>query len=740
MLSLLSCIESIMRNIFIILLSLMLYNVCKAQEISYGFTLGNTPLVLTSDSVVLANAFAGGCNSMQFAVMDCNNDGINDLIMYDVQGRRLKVFLKQEEYWLYAPQYSCYFPELKGFMQLVDFNGDGKKDIFTYGNAGIAVYKNISDTIPKFELFTSQILSVYYQQPVNLFCTEGDYIVIQDMDGDGDADILAFWSLGMYVDYHRNMSVERYHDLNHLEYQVEDRCWGKFAESGENNDITLHSNCNLTSPLQKPNRHTGSTMSAHDMNGDGLVDLVLGDMDYPQLVLLYNGGTADTAEMTTMDTCFPSSSVPVNLYSMPCPMMMYLFSDTIKDMLVSPLDLSFTKSENKESVWLYRNRGTVNRPDFVLQSKSFLQESMLDFGSGAYPVWGDVDGDGLTDLLVGNYGYYDSAESTSYRLTCHYSSSVAYLRNVGSSTHPAFQLINDDLFDLRSKGYLALYPAMGDVNGDGKTDILMSTHDGEILYFRNIGNGKMQYDTCVKLNVELNAYSSIALYDVNQDGRPDIIAGNKSGTVDWYDADTTAEHPQWYLHTAEWGGINVRNMEESYFGYAAVSVCDSHLIVGSESGKISLYVIRNGMPYLVSSQLYHQWLQNGYYIQEGVRVAAAMADINCDGYPDMAVGNFSGGLTYYNGCPYKKIPMGIPDTDRYGHTIILSPNPVNDILHVSDAQSVRKMEIYDICGRLVKIIHHPQKDIDVSNMIAGLYIVKLYLGASETRVQKIIKQ
>ena len=728
-----------MRNIFTLLLSLLLLNITQAQQLSYGFTLGVEPMVFTSNSAHLVNAFSGGCNSMQFATMDCNNDGVSDLVVYDVQGRNIKVFLREDEQWKYAPQYNHYFPQLKGFMQMTDFDGDGKKDIFTYGNAGIAVYKNISDTILKFELFTSQILSVYYQQPINLFCTEGDYIVIQDMDGDGDVDILAFWSLGMYVDYHRNMSMERYHDLSHLEYQVEDRCWGKFAESGENNMITLHSDCNLTSPLAKTNRHTGSTMLAHDMNGDGLVDLVLGDMDYPQLLLLYNGGREDTSIMVSIDTCFPSNTIPVNLYSMPCPVMLHLYSDTIKDMLVSPLDLSFTKSENKESVWLYRNRGTISHPDFVLQSKSFLQETMLDFGSGAYPVWGDVDGDGLTDLLVGNYGYYDSAISTSYNLTCYYSSSVAYLRNIGTGTHPAFQLITEDLFNLRSKGYLALYPAIGDVNGDGKADILIATHEGEILYFKNTGEDDMEYDTCVKLDLQLNQYSSIALYDVNKDNRPDIIAGNKSGTIDWYEADVISNKPQWHLHTEKWGGINVRNMEESYFGYAAVSICDSHLIVGSESGKISLYTIIDGEPYQESAQLYYQWMQTGYYIQEGVRVAASMADINQDGYPDMLAGNFSGGLTYYSGCPYNKLPVGIRNTEA-NKRIILYPNPVKDLLHINDAYEIRQMEIYDVCGRQVKSINNPQTDMDMSNLNAGIYIVKLYMRSSEVIIQKIIKQ
>ena len=104
----------------------------------------------------------------------------------------LRVFILQNGEYVYQPQYAKYFPPIRGFMQLIDFDGDGREDLFTYKNAGIQVYRNISDSILQFELFTDQIKSVYYQTPINLFCTEGDYLVIKDLDGDGDLDILAF--------------------------------------------------------------------------------------------------------------------------------------------------------------------------------------------------------------------------------------------------------------------------------------------------------------------------------------------------------------------------------------------------------------------------------------------------------------------------------------------------------------------------------------------------------------------
>ncbi len=714
---------------------------CSYAQQPYGFTLGQAPVVTVPHGGELPLAFAGGCNSMQAATMDCNMDGMPDLVLYDVQGSIVRVFLREGSAWVYAPQYAPCFPCLKGFMQLIDFNGDGREDIFTYGNAGIAVYKNVSDTPLAFELFTPQIMSVYYTQPVNLFCTGGDYVVIQDMDGDGDVDVLAFWSLGMYVDYHRNMSVERYGNREHLEYVAADRCWGHFAESGENNEISLHSNCNTAAVPQKDTRHTGSTMLAADFSGNGLTDLVLGDMDYPGLTLLYNGGTADTAYITSMDTAFPSYNVPVHLYSMPCPMMLYLHSDTIKDMLVSPLDLSYTKSENKESMWLYTNTGSRQKPYFSLTTKSFLQEDMLDFGSGAFPLWVDVDGDGLTDLLVGNYGYYDSATPTPYSLTCHYSAAVACLHNTGTAVQPAFEMVTDDLFGLRAKGYTALYPATADVNHDGKPDIFLCTGSGEVLYYENHSTADSAFFAeGISLNITLPAYSSIAMAYVNDDSIADMIVGRKDGTIDLYTGSLQVGLPHYTLHTPGWGEVNVRDMDASYYGYAAVSVCDSHLITGSESGNIYVCLIHNGQLLPQSKHLYYLTEHNGHFIQEGNRTAAAIADINNDGYADMVVGNYSGGLAWYHGCKPEYVPVSVAEITPSDTKIWLYPSPVASKLYIQGVYNIVNVEIYDITGRKLISMPSPYEGIDMSACTPGLYVVKIYTDHKQVFTRKIIKQ
>ena len=52
------------------------------------------------------------------------------------------------------------------------------------------------------------------------------------------------------------------------------------------------------------------------------------------------------------------------------------------------------------------------------------------------------------------------------------------------------------------------------------------------------------------------------------------------------------------------------------------------------------------------------------------------------------------------------------------------PNPVENILFVQDGMSdIFPLSIYDSRGRLVKYVGVPMSEIDVSNLIEGVYFV-----------------
>ncbi len=67
--------------------------------------------------------------------------------------------------------------------------------------------------------------------------------------------------------------------------------------------------------------------------------------------------------------------------------------------------------------------------------------------------------------------------------------------------------------------------------------------------------------------------------------------------------------------------------------------------------------------------------------------------------------------------------------------IIIYPNPVRDILHISTKETWTKAEIYDISGRIIRSVTLHSKSIDVSSLASGTYIIRLRNGDKSGNVK-----
>jgi hypothetical protein len=731
---------------------------CEAQTyFDYSFVKDNNIPVYDSNGERFKYPWTGGINNVQAGRLDINRDGVKDLILFELHGNRLLPFLcTGNATFEYAPEYAVAFPPLKGFVHVIDFDGDNREDIFTYQNAGIKVYRNVSDSVLRFELFTDQLLSLQGEIRTNIFCTEGDYIAIYDVDHDGDLDILTFWVLGKYVQFHQNVSMELYGNRSALEFRLKESCWGHFSESEEDNAILLHQNCISSGGIvsQKKHRHTGSSMSVLDANGDGLPDLLLGDIGYPNLVLLTNGGTADSAHITQIDTLFPSDDTSVYLYSMPCPMLLDIDGDDVHDLLVSPIDFTLKGSENKNSLWWYKNTASAQYSHFALQTRSFLQNEMLDFGSAAYPVFCDLDGDGLMDILVGSYGYFDSAKVVNASTTGYYSASLAFLKNIGTVHTPQFQLMTEDLGNLRSLGLLNLTPAIGDLNGDGKLDILLGSQNHQLIYMENISADSLRFAPAIwdYMNLQLPPFPAVQLFDLDNDGLLDLIVGNQQGFLAFYRNTGTVHAPVFTKTIDTLGKINVRDFDNSYFGYA--SPCffrtgegETRLFIASEKGNLAYYkhIDANLHGSFEVDTLLWVYQQKLYPIQEGIRTTIAVQDIDNDGWIDIIVGNYAGGMSFYKGIKPVEKRLTVKQPQEIQHGILLYPNPGQTklFIQIETPAYFDHAQIFDMMGKLMleKVIGgNSINELDISAFPLGVYIIKCTNKGSNSVVLKFAKQ
>jgi hypothetical protein len=784
----------LLRVALLVFVLLTITTYARAQLYSYGFARDFSIPVYRDSVNTYKYPWTGGLNSAHFNSIDLNFDGIKDLVIFDVHTERVLPFINvgtpNQPNYLYAPQYDRFFPKITGWMRMRDFDGDGKEDIFCYAYGAIRVYKNVSsnDTL-KFSLHTPILMAWEGMFPTNIMVTDFDFPSIEDMDGDGDLDIVVPAGLGGSTMHHyKNLAIEKTGFSDTLWYVLNSRCYGWFAENDTSNELYL--NIDTISPnmvhyclpgLRKGEvkvgggaKHTGASLTMLDLNGDNLMDILLGDTDYPNVAALILQGHVDTPRVVSYVTHFPAYDVPIELYSLATVDYIDVDNDGKRDLLVGALDPSWEvpKAENREGVWWYKNTGTAANPVFSLQTRSFLQDQMIDVGSNSHPVLFDYNNDGLLDLFVGTFGWRDSSwMDPGLNLYSRYISRIYLFKNIGTATQPAFRLVDDDFANVSSLGLVGAYPTFGDLNGDGKPDMLLGDTTGRLHLFLNTSPSGypmvLSYSSSNYQGIDVGQYGTPQLFDLDKDGLTDLIMGYRRGvfvdtnmiytwrtSLAYFRNTGTQSQPQFTLITDTLGGINVNDSYYHYYdGYSSPcffrdSSGVTQLFVGSGTGLIFYYNNIDGNLAGVfgkDSNMVHTTDYDTFYsvlylttddgtvlpIDMKRKSAVTVGNLNGDQYLDLIIGNFSGGLNYFVGTPPPGI--GIREVNKaFAGDVTIYPNPalytVNVAIAGADHSIHTVTSVYSLTGQLLQQVERQGDDVfpvNISQLTNGLYIMKI---------------
>lgn len=161
--------------------------------------------------------------------------------------------------------------------------------------------------------------------------------------------------------------------------------------------------------------------------------------------------------------------------------------DGLQDMVVSSRGEFITGGTHQQALGLYVNIGTATSPIFQEVNTNWLAISSQGVGAFPHATFGDVDGDGDSDLVMG-----DLSGMLHLFINNPDADGIAQMAYQGTITTSAGTTIN--------VGQQST-PQLYDLDGDGLLDLIVGERLGNLNYYRNTGSAAQAQFTLITENL-----------------------------------------------------------------------------------------------------------------------------------------------------------------------------------------------------------------------------------------------
>jgi len=477
---------------------------------------------------------------------------------------------------------------------IADIDYDGDLDILTFSILGgfVEYHKNMAmeltgscDTVA-FELSEScwglfyEGLNSYILNCPNCQCPQitnpnltnskqihaGSTLLAIDIDNDNDKDLV----LGDVSYNNLNLLINGGDNQNAIMISVD-------SVFPQNNNNTIAANM-----------HVYPATYYLDVTNDGIKDLIVttnsqnNSENFESCWLYENAGQTNNPDFNFAQTNFLQNDM-IDLGTSAFPTFYDYNNDSLLDLVIGNYGYHNANNDPTSSLALFKNIGTKSIPKYELTDRDWQGISSINLNTvlnipalNLSPTFGDLDGDGDQDMILGDADgklHYFSNQGSNFTITApNYSNidigyyaqpqlmdvnrdglldiiigeqdgSVNYCPNSGNTSIAAFDTVikNWGGIDVDTNYISTGFSSPKLIDSNGVYQLFVGSYSGEIYQFTNIDgnlNGKFTPINSTVNTIWDGGKCAFALADITNDNNPDMILGNLSGGISYFSSDT----------------------------------------------------------------------------------------------------------------------------------------------------------------------------------------------------------